>query len=238
MLNVTLLPILDDNYTYIIQSGDIVGLVDVGDAKPVIDYCEANKLTPTILLTTHHHGDHIDGVKEIKDKYNIHHIAPEKDKDRIPNVDQYVNDDEIIIFGDEAAQVIETAGHTKNHINFWFKNSNILFSGDTLFAMGCGRLFEGTHEEMFNALQQLKSMPDETIIYCGHEYTLDNAKFCLSIEPDNQNIINRMKEVEDLRKNDTPTVPTTMAIERKTNVFIRANDVETFKKYRPLKDNF
>lgn len=238
MLNVTLLPILDDNYTYIIQSGDIVGLVDVGDAKPVIDYCEANKLTPTILLTTHHHGDHIDGVKEIKDKYNIHHIAPEKDKDRIPNVDQYVNDDEIIIFGDEAAQVIETAGHTKNHINFWFKNSNILFSGDTLFAMGCGRLFEGTHEEMFNALQQLKSMPDETIIYCGHEYTLDNAKFCLSIEPDNQNIINRMKEVEDLRKNDTPTVPTTMAIERKTNVFIRANDVETFKKYRDLKDNF
>jgi hydroxyacylglutathione hydrolase len=238
MLNVTLLPILDDNYTYVIQSGDTVGLVDVGDAAPVIKYLEEHNLTPSVLFNTHHHGDHINGNQEIKDKYNVRIIAPEKDMPRIPNVDQGVNDGEIIVFGDEGVQVIETVGHTSNQVNFWFKNSNILFSGDTLFAMGCGRLFEGTAQQMFESFQKLSSLPDDTVVYCGHEYTISNGEFGLSIEPENKDLINRVEEVKSLRAQNIPTIPTTLALEKKTNVFMRANDAETFKKYRDLKDNF
>jgi hydroxyacylglutathione hydrolase len=238
MLKVTLIPILDDNYTYVIQSGEAVGLVDVGEAAPVIKYLEEHDLTPSVIFTTHHHGDHIDGNQAIKDKYGCQIIAPEKDIPRIPNVDQGVNDNDILIFGDEGVQVIETAGHTSNQINFWFKNSSILFSGDTLFAMGCGRLFEGTAEDMFTSFQKLNDLPDNTTVYCGHEYTISNGEFGLSVEPENQDLINRMVDVKALRERNTPTIPTTMELERKTNVFLRAEDAATFKKYRDLKDNF
>lgn len=237
MLNVTLIPILDDNYCYLIQSGEHIGLVDVGEAEPVISYLTTNNITPTHLFSTHHHGDHINGVEAIKEKYNVRHIAAKKDEHRIPQIDQTVLEGDAIEFGKERFKVIETNGHTLNHINFYGENSKTLFSGDTLFVMGCGRLFEGTHAQMFEAFKKLKALPDETKVYCGHEYTLTNAEFCTSVELDNQDIINRLEQVRTLRNENKPTIPTTLAEEKKTNVFMRANDVATFKKYRDLKDN-
>lgn len=238
MLDVTLLPILDDNYTYIIRAGDQVGLVDVGDAAPVLEYLEDHNLTPNVIFTTHHHWDHINGNQDIMDKYDVKLIAPEKDKHRIPNISKGVNDGDTFNFGDETVHVIETPGHTSNHIVFWFESSNILFSADTLFAMGCGRLFEGTPKEMFQSFEKLRALPDETIIYCGHEYSLSNGEFALTIEPENQDIIDTMQKFKTLRKSNHPTIPTTMAQEKKTNIFMRAENSETFQKYRDLKDKF
>lgn len=238
MLNVTLIPIYEDNYCYIIQSDKTIGLVDIGNATPVIDYLEKNNIIPSFLFTTHHHWDHVDGIEDIKRKYSLHHIAAEKDKHRIPSIDESVEDGSIIQFGNESVQVIETHGHTKNHIIFYFMNSKILFSGDTLFSMGCGRLFEGTEEEMFNSFQKIKALPDETTIYCGHEYTLVNGEFSLNLQPQNQDIINRVKEIKTLREKGLPTIPTTLGLERKTNLFVQAETPAIFKKYRDLRNKF
>ncbi len=238
MLDVTLIPILEDNYCYLIKSGDAIGLVDVGDAKAVIDHLEKYNITPTHLLTTHHHWDHTDGISEIKAKYNLHHIAAKNDEHRIKEIDENFVHGDTFQFGDETMRVIETHGHTLNHVVFYAENSKILFSGDTLFAMGCGRLFEGTHEQMFNSLKELETLPDETKIYCGHEYTLTNANFSVSVIRDDDEINKRLEEIKALRSNDTPTIPTTMGLEKKTNLFLRAKNVEEFKKYRNLRDNF
>ena len=238
MLDVTLIPVLDDNYAYILQSGSEIAVLDPGEAQPVIEYLEKNKLIPSIIFNTHHHGDHIAGNKKIQEKYNSQIVGPEKDKSRIPNINIGLNEGDIYKFGDEDITIMETPGHTNGHICLWFKQSKILFSGDTLFAMGCGRLFEGTADDIFPSFVRFNQMPDETTIYCGHEYTLENARFCLSIEPENDDLIERMKEVEGLYNNEIPTIPTTIGLERKTNVFMRAKDVAEFKKYRTLKDRF
>ena len=238
MLNVTLVPILEDNYAYIIQSGERCAVIDPGEAKPIITALEESGLSPQVVLNTHHHGDHVAGNQNIKRNYACKVIGPEKDRDRIPGMDIGINDKDTFSFGDEKMEVIETPGHTAHHLCLYFPNSQVLFSGDTLFSMGCGRLFEGTAEQMFQSFEKFKSLPDETKIYCGHEYTLDNGKFCLSIEPDNPDLIERIKEVESLRSDHKPTIPSTIGLEKKTNVFMRAETPEEFKKYRELKDQF
>lgn len=238
MLDVMLVPVLDDNYAYILQSGSDVAIVDAGDAGPVIEALEKMSLIPSLLFNTHHHGDHIAGNSALKEKYDVKIIAPAKDKHRIADIDQTVSEGDIISFSDEEILIMETPGHTTGHICLWFEKSAILFSADTLFAMGCGRTFEGTSEELFNAFERFKTFPDHTKIYCGHEYTQSNGEFCLTIEPDNQDLIQRMDEVRSLRQNNIPTIPSTIELEKKTNVFMRAKDAETFKKYRDLKDNF
>lgn len=238
MLDIKLIPILEDNYCYLIQSGDHIGLVDVGEAEPVLAYLKEHGITPTHLFSTHHHSDHIDGAEQLKRAYNLHHIAAEKDMNRIPTVDQGVLEGDIIPFGDENFCVIETHGHTLNHINFYGENSKTLFSGDTLFVMGCGRLFEGTTNQMFESFEKLKALPDETAIYCGHEYTMANAAFCVATMPNNEDIKKRYDEVKAIRKLEKPTIPSTIAEEKKTNVFMMANDAATFKQYRDSKDNF
>lgn len=238
MLNVTLIPVLEDNYTYIIRSGDAVAVIDPGEAAPVIRYCEDNNLRPAIIFNTHHHWDHIDGNDEIAQKYKAEIIAPEKDRYRISNMGNGLNHGDTVQFGDTSFQAIETVGHTKNHICFWFTQDKILFSGDTLFSMGCGRCFEGTAEDLFEAFKFFNTLPDDTEIYCGHEYTLSNGKFCLSIEPDNQDLKSRMAQVEKLREENHPTIPTTIGLEKKTNVFMRAKKADEFIRYRKLKDNF
>lgn len=149
MLNVTLIPILEDNYSYIIQSDDAVAIIDPGEALPLIQYCEENNLKPSIIYNTHHHWDHIDGNQEIVDKYNTQIIGPEKDRYRISNMGHGLTHHQDIQFGNTYFKVIETIGHTKNHLCFWFENDKVLFSGDTLFAMGCGRCFEGTPSQLF-----------------------------------------------------------------------------------------
>ena len=236
MLEVTLVPILQDNYAYILQSGNDVAVLDPGDAAPVIDKLNELNLTPTTIFITHHHWDHVDGIRNIKEKYNCTVIAPETDKDRIPLMDKGINEESNLSFGGENIEIIETPGHTKNHICLHFPKSHILFSGDTLFAMGCGRLFEGSAEDMFKAFEKLKKLPDSTQIYCGHEYTQSNGEFCLTIEPTNPDLVDRMQDVASLRAQNKPTIPTTLGLEKKTNIFMRAKDANEFKKFRDLKD--
>lgn len=238
MLEVTLVPVLDDNYAYILQSGDDVAIVDAGDAAPIIKALEAKKLVPSIVFNTHHHGDHIGGNKELKEKHGVKIIGPLKDQHRIEHMDQGVSESDIISFGNEEILIMETPGHTSGHICLWFEQSATLFSADTLFAMGCGRTFEGTSEELFKAFERFKTLPDHTKIYCGHEYTENNGEFCLSVDPDNQDLIKRMADVRALRQKNIPTIPTTIGLEKKTNIFMRAKDAGTFKKYRDLKDTF
>ena len=238
MLDVTLVPVLNDNYAYILQSGSAVAVLDPGEADPVIHKLEELGLTPSIIFNTHHHYDHIDGNKKIREKYNAEIIAPKKEQSRIENISRGVEEGDTINFGDEAITVLETPGHTSGHVCFWFKGNKVLFSGDTLFAMGCGRLFEGTAEQMFQNFKRFNDMPDETAIYCGHEYTQDNGRFCLSVDPDNPALIKRMKEIETIRNNKQPTLPSLMGEEKKTNIFMKAQSAQEFAKFRQLKDKF
>lgn len=238
MLDVTLLPILEDNYTYILQSGSEIAVLDPGDAEPIINYLEQHNLKPTMVLNTHHHWDHVNGNKQIKEKYNCPVIGPENERKKIKTLDTGLHPDDVFKFGDEEAIIIETSGHTMGHICFWFKNANILFSGDTLFSMSCGRLFEGSVADIYPAFEKFNAMPDETLIYCGHEYTQTNGNFCLTIEPENPNLQQRMNDVNIARKVNQPTIPTTIELEKKTNVFMRAKSAAEFKKYRDLRDKF
>ena len=236
MLNVTLIPILEDNYTYIIQSGNDVGIVDPGDAAPIINKLEELDLTPNYIFNTHHHWDHVNGNKKIKDKYNCRLVAPQEEQDKIKDIDIGLSHGEMFQFGGDTIEVIKVSGHTNGHICFYFQNSKILFSGDALFAMGCGRLFEGNATDLFEGFQHLKKLPDDTQVYCGHEYTLTNANFCLSVEPDNTDIISRTEEIKSLRAAQQPTIPTTIALEKQTNLFFRAKTAKDLKILRDLKD--
>ena len=237
MLSVQILPILEDNYAFIVQSENKVAIVDPGDAKPVIDHLEKNNLTPDIILVTHHHWDHVNGIKEIKEKYGCTVIGPENERHKIEELDKGVSDCDSFYFDTEEIEVIEVAGHTQHHICFYFQQSQILFSGDALFSMGCGRLFEGTADDLFIGFQMLKTLPPETDIYCGHEYTQTNAEFCLTIDPDNQELKARAAEVKKLRAQNKPTIPSTMAQELETNSFLRAETPAELKHIRDLKDN-
>lgn len=238
MLKIHLIPILQDNYTYVIESGTSVGIVDPGEADAVVDFLDAHHLTPTYILITHHHWDHVNGIPALQKKYNLEILGPEREKDKIPFLTKTFSDKDSFMFGDEQVEVIETAGHTSGHICYAFKNAKALFSGDTLFSMGCGRLFEGSADQMFESFQKFQTLPDDTLIYCGHEYTLRNAEFASSIEPENEDLIARIKDVQKLRADNIPTIPTSMAIERKTNPFLRAKTPAEFKRRRDLKDNF
>ncbi len=236
MLDVTILPILEDNYTYIVRSGDCIAVIDPGDAAPIINYCNDHNIIPTHIFNTHHHWDHTDGNLEIKDKYNCPIIGPKDEQDKIKNLDIVLYHGEFFQIGHETIEVIKTSGHTNGHISFYCQNSKNLFCGDALFSMGCGRLFEGTPADMFKGFQHIKNLPLETKIYCGHEYTLNNAQFCSNIEPDNPDIITRTHEVEGLREKKIPTIPTTLEQELKTNVFLKAETVKELTQLRVLKD--
>lgn len=238
MLNVTLLPILSDNYTYIIESGGNVGVIDPGEAEPIISFFKKKNIKPSIIFNTHHHYDHTDGNVALKEKYGCKIIGPEKDKHRIKEMDQGIGEKDTLQFGNEKIEIIDTVGHTSGHICFYFPDSHILFSGDTVFAMGCGRLFEGNAEDMYQSFSKIKKLPDNTKIYCGHEYTMSNAQFCLSIEPENEELMKRMADVQKMREEKIPTIPTTLGLEKETNVFMRAKTVQEFKQYRDLKDKF
>lgn len=238
MLEVTLVPVLNDNYAYILQSGNDVAVLDPGEAVPIINKLKELNLTPSIIFNTHHHGDHVHGNDELKQKYKCKIIGPDKEAAKIKLIDQGVTAEDKISFGDEEITIFDTPGHTAGHICFYFPSSKILFSGDTLFSMGCGRIFEGTAEQLFDAFKIFKQLPDETKVYCGHEYTFSNGTFCMSIEPENQDLYDRMQEVNTLRSDNQPTIPSTIELEKKTNIFMRAETAVEFKKYRDLKDNF
>lgn len=238
MTNVTIIPVLNDNYAYLLElpSGEHAA-VDPGEAEPVIDVLEDRGIALDYILCTHHHGDHVAGNKDLKAKYNCRIIGPEKDKARIPGIDQGVVESESLDVGGENIEILETPGHTSGGICFYLPGSGIIFTGDTLFSMGCGRLFEGTPEQMWNSLQKIMALPGDTLIYCGHEYTLDNAKFCMDVEPDNEALKKRYEEVLALRGQNKPTIPSTLNQEKDTNAFLRAGSAERFAEIRKLKDN-
>lgn len=238
MLDITLIPVLKDNYAYLIQSDGVCGIVDPGESKPVINACNALGLRPKFIFNTHHHWDHIAGNNDIKRTFSSLLVAPMQEKERIPDIDILVESKSQFLFGNEKIEIIKTPGHTRGHVCFFFPESKVLFCGDTLFSGGCGRIFEGSPEQMFSSLIIISSLPEETKIFCGHEYTLKNLEFCQSIEPDNQDILNRLNTVIALRAEELPTLPTTLEIEKKTNVFLRQKNADDFARIRNLKDNF
>lgn len=246
---------LNDNFGVLIhdpQTG-ATAAIDVPDAAPVEAELAASGWTLSHIFITHHHADHTQGVAPLKAATGAKVIAPADSADRIGNVDETVSDGDRFTFGSLEVHCIATPGHTLDQISFWIPDASVAFTGDTLFALGCGRIFEGTPTMMWDSLDKLAGMlPPETHVYCGHEYTLANARFALTVDPDNEALAARVQEVERLRADGRPTLPTTMAAERATNPFLRARDAgvqkavglagapaaEVFAEVRRLKDNF
>lgn len=238
MLDVHIVPVLTDNYSYILQSGDAVAVLDPGEPGPIDIALAEMHMTPSLILNTHHHADHIAGNRKLKTKFGCSVVGPIADVRRMPDLDRGVKEGDVVMLGDERLRVIETPGHTSGHVCFYAEKSHILFSGDTLFSMGCGRLIEGSAEQMWNSLQKILSLPDDTRIYCGHEYTQANGEFAQSVEKNNLDIRERLAEAKKLTANGRPTLPTTLLQEKKTNVFLRAANSNDFAALRTLKDSF
>lgn len=253
-LEIRQIPVLNDNYVYLAHcpdSGD-TAVVDPAVTGPVFDALNETGWTLTHILNTHHHNDHTGGNLEIKDRTNCIIVGPRADRDRIPGIDVEVGDGDSYALGTSTATVFDVPGHTRGHIAYWFADSDALFCGDTLFVMGCGRLFEGTPAQMVNSLSKFDALPDVTHVYCAHEYTQANGRFALSVEPQNQDLQDLMREVDDKRAKGIPTVPSTLGQERKTNPFLRASSqdlqetlgmlgadiVDVFAETRRRKDNF
>lgn len=246
MTTVHMVPILRDNYAYVLVGKDgTCGIVDPGEAGPIIQFLEAQNLKPDIILITHHHWDHMDGVPDMlawhdcplvgADRNGSRPNSPAKSRVDVP-FERILNEQSDFEFGGERVRVLETPGHTPEHICFYFEESGFVLAGDTLFSMGCGRILDGTAEELWNSLQKLSALPDETLIYCGHEYTIANGKFCQGIEPNNQALQARMDEVRDQRRAKQPTIPVSLKMEKETNAFLRAGSAERFAELRLLKD--
>lgn len=240
MLDITLIPILKDNYVFFAKDNvtGMSAIIDPGEAKPVIDFLDSRGEKLDLILNTHHHGDHIGGNKALIEKYGCEVIGPESETHRIKTITKPVMDGDTIKIGSQSGTVIEVPGHTIGHIVYYFAESNALFVGDTLFAMGCGRLFEGTPAQMWHSLNKLKKLPLKTKVYCAHEYTQHNGNFCLTIEPNNQDLIDRMNEVKNMRAQNIPTVPTKIGLEVETNALFRAETVEEFAEIREKRDNW
>src|SRR3981189_3702861 len=198
--------------------------IDAPEAAPILKALEREGWTLTDILITHHHGDHVGGVAELKQKYGCRVVAPQDKSARIANADLRVGQGDVVKAGGLMARVLETPGHTLDHISYVFDNDKALFAADTLFSIGCGRVFEGNYPMMWDSLLKLRALPDDFRLYCGHEYTAANVKFALTIEPNNAVLKARAEEVKRLRAENKPTVPTLLGEEKKANVFLRADE--------------
>lgn len=221
-------PCRQDNYGVILHDGDagITISIDAPETEAIEDVLESRNLTLTHILTTHHHGDHVEGNKALKSKYGCQIFGPTDEAAKIPGLDASHGHGDSFDVGGHRVEVIGTPGHTLGQVAYYFPDQGVVFCADALFALGCGRIFEGTPEMMFTALNRLADLPDDTQVYAGHEYTLANAKFALSVDPDNEDLVSRAKEIELLRDNGKPTLPTTIALEKRTNPFLRASDAK------------
>ena len=236
---VEIIPCLQDNYSYlIIDENNNACVIDPSEAKPVIDLVERKKINLKYILNTHHHYDHIGGNEELKKKYNSIVVGYKDDAERIPGINVLVENNQVWKNDNFEAKIIHIPGHTTGHISFHFFNEKLIFTGDTLFSLGCGKIFEGTYQEMFESLNKIKSLPADTKIYCGHEYTLQNSKFCIKHDPANLNLQKKIIDIKKKLENNTPSIPTTLKDEIECNIFLRANNIESFSKLRDLKDNF
>lgn len=224
-LDIQQIPVLSDNYVYLIKEPEsgCVAVVDPAVTAPVLG--QANKLDWDIthVFNTHHHDDHTGGNLEIKEKTGCTIVGPGHDRDRIPGIDIEVSDGETFQFGKEVAQVLFVPGHTLGHIAFWFPDSDALFCGDTLFSIGCGRVFEGTMDQMWSSLSRLRALPPETRVYCAHEYTQGNIDFAVTVDPNNLALRTRATDVRTKREKGLPTVPSRLGEEVAANPFLRAD---------------
>ena len=239
-MKIEIIPCLKDNYSYLVFDEKTLEseVVDPSDADPIINEIEKNNLKLKYIFNTHHHYDHVGGNKKLKEKYNCKIIGFEKDKKRIPEIDIALKDKQKWKSELFECSILHIPGHTSGHICIYINKLNALFTGDTLFSLGCGRIFEGTYKEMYESLDKLKKFPPNTKIYCGHEYTLKNAEFCIKHDKDNSALIEKIKSIKKKLDNGFPTIPTTIKEELDCNIFLRSKDVGSFSKLRDLKDNF
>lgn len=253
-LQIVTVACLSDNYDFLIHDpvSGATAVVDVADSAPIEAELARRSWTLTEIWLTHHHWDHIDGAEPLRASTGAKITGAEPDAHRLPPLDRVVQPGEAFEFGGCTVDIIDVPGHTIGHVAFHIPAANALFSADSLMALGCGRLFEGTPAQMFETMTTLARLPDETVIFSGHEYTASNAKFALTIEPDNQTLISRAETISKARADNTPTVPSLLRDEKATNPFLRAHldsvkttldmvqasDLEVFTEIRHRKDNF
>lgn len=251
-LDIALIPVFSDNYVPIMTNGAFVAAVDPGDAAPVIAALAKRDVKLTDIFITHHHSDHIGGVMALKKRYGCTVTGPASEETRIPGMDRLVREGDTARFGEHMFRILETPGHTTGHISYWLPAEKILFCGDTLFSIGCGRLFEGTPQQMWDSLKKLRALPDDTRIYCAHEYTLANIRFALTVDPENRQLRDYAEKAAALRAQNLPTIPALLKTEKAANPFLRADDAglqeklgmtginaaDVFAEIRRRKDNF
>ena len=253
-MEVLRVPCLSDNYGWLVRctATGATASVDTPEAKPLLGAAAERDWKLTHILNTHHHWDHVGGNEEMVAATGCRVVGFVGDAGRIPSIAEKVSEGDVVRVGDLEATVIHTPGHTTGHVSYHFRDSGVVFTGDTLFSMGCGRLFEGNPPMMWESLSKLAVLPPDTAVYCAHEYTEANGRFALSVDPENAALLQRVAEVKSLRAADQATVPTSIGVELATNPFLRAadsavrakqsmqasTDVEVFARIRHLKDNF
>ncbi|MFP5077337.1 hydroxyacylglutathione hydrolase [Rhizobium sp. YIM 134829] len=251
---IELFPCRSDNFGVLIHDAlsGATASIDAPEEAPILAALERRGWTLTHIFTTHHHTDHVDANLPLKARFDAQIIGPAQEAARIPGIDLTIGDGGDFTFAGRPVHVIGTPGHTAGHINYHLPEDHLLFSGDTLFALGCGRLFEGTPVDMWTSLSKLMALPDETLVYFGHEYTLSNARFAVTIDPANAELQARIRQIEEVRDRGEYTAPTTIGLEKRTNPFLRvqdekiraglgmeaASDAEVFAEIRSRKDNF
>ncbi|WP_170466782.1 hydroxyacylglutathione hydrolase [Ruegeria arenilitoris] len=253
-LEIVTIPCLSDNYAFLAHdavSGN-TALIDAPEAGPILAELDKRGWTLTHVLLTHHHWDHVDGLPGILEKHSAKVIGAAADAHRLPPLDQEVSDGDSFEFGGEPVQVMDVSGHTVGHVAYYMPQSAVVFTADSLMALGCGRLFEGTAPQMWASLSKLAALPDDTLVCSGHEYTQSNAKFAITVDPGNAALQQRMADIDRARAAGEPTVPSTLALEKATNPFLRATDpaiqahlgmqnadpAEVFAEIRARKDRF
>lgn len=239
-LTIHAIPVLSDNYAWLLQdeATGTTAVVDPGEAPAIERAVEQAGGRLDFILLTHHHHDHIGGTDALRTHYNAKVAGPATEQHRMPHLDLPLNDNDRIVLGHSAGRVLAMPGHTLGHIAYYFDQPPALFCGDTLFSLGCGRLFEGTAEQMFASLGRLHDLPEQTLICCGHEYTASNAMFARHVDPDNTALATRAQEVRTLRDKGLPTIPSTLGLERATNPFLRAETAQKLASLRKQKDSF
>lgn len=240
MIQTILIPTRENNYAVLIRDGtsNITAVVDAPEAAPIIAELTKRGWQLNLILITHRHGDHIEGIPALVAEYGAKVVAPALAQASIPNADRYVKEGDTVEIGSLITQVWDIPGHCEDHIGYYLDDISMFFAGDTLFTMGCGRILGSTAEVLFNTLQRIAALPEETQIYCGHEYSLVNARFCSTMQPDNPRIAARLSEIEARIARGKPCVPTTVQQERATNVFLLARDVASFTALREARNRF